>query len=532
MRSGQSIIPQVIVTAMFVAGLANVCSAGTIRGRIVDDQTGSPIADAAVNFTRESSEGAQQIRPEKTDGEGRFESQSVAQGVYRVTILRRDYMDLTFRAQPTDPPAKTIAVRMVPLGSVSGRLADQRGRPVGAGRIIALTKAPEEPASPLPYPSFPSFLFVNPLTYEGGDRLEAGGKFTIRGLPPGEYAFGAAYGAASRERSPTNPFLTRGINVPAGSGFHIHPEAAKPEFREIIGGETEVNLTVPVPEAVYSISGSIDLSKLPPPQPSFRVALSNPRAPFLAIAIGASGMDGAFRFDGVTPGSYDVLASTLLGKGSEQLGLFARTRVEVSDKNVAELVLTPGLGRAARLVVPQAAPVRVFALEDWGLEFRDRLIPTQEVARGRAEGQATELAPGRYAVVSGDVHLFKPKVFDLTAGDQVVMVTPESPGAIRGKLHTGGRPASDFAIVLLTCDPTEGQPFLPSDRRRAAAMQVAFPDAQFQFSFDRIRPGNYRIAARPAGDAQGTRWVPNFFSGMIPITITGGGTLEVSLPAP
>ena len=58
---------------------------------------------------------------------------------------------------------------------------------------------------------------------------------------------------------------------------------------------------------------------------------------------------------------------------------------------------------------------------------------------------------------------------------------------------------------------------------------VAFADARSEFVFPNLRPGRYRIAARPVVGDAGTPWIPDL-GGMFEIEVNGGGLVELDLP--
>jgi hypothetical protein len=60
---------------------------------------------------------------------------------------------------------------------------------------------------------------------------------------------------------------------------------------------------------------------------------------------------------------------------------------------------------------------------------------------------------------------------------------------------------------------------------------VAIPDAESRFSFTSLRPGKYRIAAKPAGDGAESRWAADLKQ-MTEIQVAGGSAVEVDLASP
>jgi hypothetical protein len=74
-----------------IAGLTSPAAAqGTIRGRVVDSETGTPIAEATVNFRN----GAMTLT---TDSAGRFEARNLAGGDARVLIQKLGFLPGDYR---------------------------------------------------------------------------------------------------------------------------------------------------------------------------------------------------------------------------------------------------------------------------------------------------------------------------------------------------------------------------------------------------------------------------------------------------
>src|SRR6266478_9967756 len=83
--------------------LVQFASAATIRGRIVEDHSGSPVASAGVRIVKVGVHGLQADL--ETDGDGRFDAPELTEGDYRIEISKPNYLDarvtLTLKADET-----------------------------------------------------------------------------------------------------------------------------------------------------------------------------------------------------------------------------------------------------------------------------------------------------------------------------------------------------------------------------------------------------------------------------------------------
>ena len=166
--------------------------------------------------------------------------------------------------------------------------------------------------------------------------------------------------------------------------------------------------------------------------------------------------------------------------------------------------------------------LQISSLEDWAADL-DRTVQVGFTKPARSD----QLAPGRYLLKlrdsGADCYSISDNVLDLTgAGDSgpvVIQVAPK--GSIRGGLSVNGRQAANVAVVLLPAVTTgAGQP-----------LAVAFADSEARFTFERLRPGRYRVVARPSSDQLSGRWIPDL-SRMREIEVKPATVTDVELPVP
>jgi hypothetical protein len=341
--------------------------------------------------------------------------------------------------------------------------------------------------------------------------VEDGGHYRVFDLPPGQYAIGLWYS---------------GLNE--GSGMQLYPDNVHPRIFTVSGGEeySRINFTVE-PRQSYAVGGKIER---PAGKGQFQVALGLPEQPALPIAQTLTEDDGTFRFEKVPAGTYDLfVAGPTGGYGAfdSTMGrdepLFGRTRVQVIAQNVEGINVPLIPGRPLTLVLraqgsdtllpgcPQTVTAWLTSLEPWAVMF----MPNAQVAFGK-EQTIRNLAPGRFRVTtsglaSGCYQVNQP-VVDLSGEvAKPVAVELAAAGSIRGLLKSTSAAVTDFAVTLLDAGTTDG-----------AQAQLAFPDRDGRFTFEGLRPGRYRMAARRAGaDVSHT----------VEVDVPSGAPTIVELPA-
>jgi hypothetical protein len=490
--------------------LACSASAASISGRVVADHSDAAVASAEVRFYKTGLTGL--AADLDTDGEGRFSASELPEGDYRLEISKPNYLNATLRLKLSGRAAQVTA-RLIRCGSITGSVTDGQGQGVRGATVLAMRK----PAAGLP-------LRPDQVTAGRTAMVDGRGQYRIFNLPPGEYAVAVSYGASTIAiGSSGNPATASSL----GSGFLFYPSNARPQFLSISGGEEHHGIDFSLsPSAFFTVSGKVEL-----PDPKFRfwLALSNPDQPALAAAVTQALADGSFHFQGISPGSYDLLAVKTGGARNNRGTipdpdpLFARTRIAVGGGNIEGLSVTPTASRSATLTLrtvagcPTTAQVVVSGIEDWGA-----FLETQATLKAGEETTVSGLAPTRYSVsvnkLGDSCFASEIPTLDLTGtAPSPLTVTLAQAGIVRGRINTGGRPPSDFAVMLVLADPTNAA---------ESGVQMAVPDAESRVAFTGLRPGRYRMAAVSAADkipAPGA---------MLEFEVRGGATAEIDLAAP
>src|SRR3989442_262226 len=118
--------------------LTLVMQALPLQGIVVKKGTTEPLSKATVELRRDQ-ESAVILDSTTTEDDGRFSFGNVAPGRYRLTVTRRGYtrppLTITLAA---GQPAADIQLNMTLTGSISGRVVDAVGRPMGTVEVKAM----------------------------------------------------------------------------------------------------------------------------------------------------------------------------------------------------------------------------------------------------------------------------------------------------------------------------------------------------------------------------------------------------------
>ena len=281
---------------------------GTIAGRVTLEDSGAPETDVTIQCVGRG--GSPSVRVQ-TDADGRYECR-VPPGVYRVRaqLSRLDtlYLSQTYGVRRPDDEGKGIRVRAdarveVPFvlrrsATISGRVLDDHGVPLKHAIVTAERDLADDPG-------FSGFSVgdsrrpgIRPLERAASTE---GGRFSISGLPPGVYRLHAeppdqavASDKDGRRLAPT-----------------WYPSAMDPRYAVpvLVNGDDLAGLDLALarsrmPEVsgfVFRADGS--------PAADLQVSLVAGSVISLSSMSTSSGVKGEFRFDSVTPGSYQLAAN-------------------------------------------------------------------------------------------------------------------------------------------------------------------------------------------------------------------------------
>ena len=477
--------------------------AAGIEGRILEDHSGSPVASANIRISKL---GQRFLAADlETSGDGKFDAPDLGAGDYRIEVIKPNYIATSIQLHVAEANA-AVSIRLVRCAVIRGRVVNSEGQPILGATIFAIPK---------PDPGMP----LRPRFQSGENRRLAhvgeGGRYRIFNLPPGQYALVAAYGAYTMAVGMVGAAQ---VNTATGSGFLFYPQNAHPDWFSISGGEDLQNIDFTIaPAAPHKVSGKV-MERTTLAQ--YWMALAPVDNPAIAIAVTMADREGSFHFDAIPAGSYELFASGPTRSRNSDGGFmdpdhrFARTRVDVNAQDVEGISLSPEKGPSATFIVESQGKcagtpqVILTALEDWG-----NVVSVTESTPLGVEKTVTDLAPSRYMVrVTGTDDCYGPlgAILDLTGGSRKLTLKLAPAASIHGKLDAKG-----FVVVLLGGD----------------AVQFATPGAAGKFTFNGLRPGKYRIAARPADGAPQSRWVADL-PNLVEIEIRPGASIDVDLAAP
>ena len=482
-------------------------TAGWIAGRVVEDHSGEPVRAAGVRI---AAAGGTVIADVETDGQGSFRSPELQPGVYQLEISKPNYSGATVRLA-VNGAAPALLARMVRHSVITGRVTDSQAKPVPGATLVAFPE-PEGGASRSDINKGSEWQAVT----------NADGQYRLFGLPPGRYIVAMLYGNSAYGlesiRTPTTPQAF-------GAGYQFYPSTRSPEARVVSGGD--------------EIRG-VDFTIGPPAAPAQRhriqgKALSEPGYVFRFTVTGVdpprpigfmSSPQNTFEFGSLAPGSYTIFVAGAQNNKTSGLGaaanegLYARMNVVVGDRDVDGIVITPSKPLTAKLelsggggVCPSKADVSLTPVER-GSPLVSRRITVEAGKQAEVAG----LAPAPYKITAeglGAECVAEPAMLDLSGGESGLFEIPLTPlSVVRGRLQANRGSPADFVAVLV------GGP----------AVQVAYVGARWNFEFSGVRPGKYRIAARPRADDAASRWL-NGMEKMMELEVPGGKPVDLVLTA-
>ncbi len=507
---------QLFLALALIALTPHPASAAVLSGRVVEDSSNTPLASVDVRLSKTGQ--PRLVADLDTDVSGTFTVPDLAPGDYRLVLSKPNFLGVTLEFKiSADTDKIGHQFRLIRGAAISGQVTDSGGHPLPGGFVYAMPR-PAEGDSFRPFNQ--STPQVNgPVSLVP---LDPAGRYRLYNLPPGQYAVVAAWGA-SRQRAAQNGSSAALRDL--GTGLQFYPSNSAPTLFTLTGGEqVQANFMIASPQT-WSVSGKID-RELKPNEGRFWLGLVLPDQPGLAIAAAQTDAAGAFTFDGIPAGNYDLLVSgPSRGYGGvggilEPAAQYARTRVIVSGQNVAGLVISPAPGRSASFVLkrtdnscPDSADLSMTALEDW------TTVLTSKPTIGLKPQNVDNLAPGRFrisATVPGAGCYAVPKTVTIGEENGPIEVIVSPGGAIRGIIRNAAANAQFLAVLT---DPD------------SSAVRVARPDDAGAFLFTALPPGQYRLAAVAANEASQSRWVSSD-PRATNVKVVGGATVDLDLDVP
>jgi hypothetical protein len=491
---------------MLVAGILGAqepsTKPGTVEGSVTNAVTGEPLKKATVTLRRDNPPAVYQAL---ADAAGHFHFDNVEPGRYGVSASRDGFMEQPLNrrslsgvgqnklAVAEEQHIRDVAMTLLPLGTVSGRVLDEDGDPL----IRATVQTVE----------YSYNLGKKQLNPQGGSAITNDlGEYQITGLQPGRYYVQTIV----QPRMPNLPPRTRWSRPEEAYPVTLYPNARDPGQAtaiQVAAGTQLTNIDFRLHKArAYHIRGKVvDESAAPADMHTVSV--------MILAASGWTGyapsaqlqLDGTFDARGIVDGSYVVMARRRM-KGA---GAIARQSVTVADQDVNGIVLALASG----LEIP--GTVKVEGAPPDTISLQISLGPSSEELGDPAN--ATVARDGGFVIhgVLPDVYqvnvLSPPKgkyvksirfgerdatngQIDLTGRTSAVLsiTLGGDGGQIDGSVQTpGGDPAPE---ALVTVWPTEEY------ERRLDMFYIAISDQNGKFRLQDLAPGRYQAFAWESPD--------------------------------
>jgi hypothetical protein len=447
-----------------------ILCAAVIRGNVVENSTGKPLARAVVTLqpVQGTSGGAQIVR---TDGYGAFTFSSLAAGAYVVRVSKVGFLPTEYGQKRWNaagaPVALTfdgdafVTIRLPRYGAITGTVVDENDVGLSQHRVAAY------------HDSHPPMLASSASS---DDR----GVYRLSGLEPGTYLVRTA--ATQNE----------GVDyLPTFAKETLRVEEAQMVTVAVDEESASVNVR-PAPGKLFTLSGVAEGTS--PGMVTVTLASDMGRQ-----TVQGSGPRFPFEFHALAPGPYELYAE-MPGdprRNVQPQGAFAQLMLE-RDTNW-RLPLLPIRETQFDFTPPLADPK---AAQLWAR--RVDLAGTSTAAVIPLTESHTMLLPGRW-----EIHLLPPPGFYVSGFSSLGSEAGSHPEAwneitignfnlVKFTLTVGG--GSVYGVVKTLGDAVAGAPvhleaYDPVSRRRVMDLQTTRTDLRGAYRFDGLAPGIYHVLA-------------------------------------
>ena len=452
----------------FLVLLGAPLDAGTIKGVVVDNYTGRPLARTAVTLLSLSAQAA--TTPSNHTGSyGRFTFEHLPAGAYLLSAARPAFAKLQYGQEAWNAPGKplllekddviTLQLRMRRLGAISGVIWDENE--IGFPEVEVLAYTTSQPPQPV-----------------AKTKTDDRGAYRMGGLEPGSYFVRTAAKQLMKETGLLPTFYKEVASVREAREVSValEEEATGIDFRPLFG-------------SVFRISGEV-----PGRFRDVTVTLISD----MGRTTRHTGSSGQFTFDELAPGRYELLAAgrnplmdlanhrqILVERDGEQLKVhllpLPRLSLHFEDeagndlepKNVRVLVRRKDLaGVGSSKEIPTAGG----ELSPGGWEVR--ITPPEEYYAASITGRAAADPSWSWAGGWREIHLH-----------------PTARVTLRVRLLSN--PALLAGTVRQSQEPVIGAPvYLEAIDRRGLGLgevRTTRSDLNGQYRFSGLAPGKYRV---------------------------------------
>jgi protocatechuate 3,4-dioxygenase beta subunit len=561
----------------------------SIEGIVIKLGSGEPLADAKVQLDlmdrEERTSGPTRPlvsppenfhRTARSDRNGRFIFQNVVPGDYRL-IATRDggYVPAEYgQRSPTGQGINFeiaagqkmtgIQLALSPTGSITGRVYDRDGEPLGKAHVMALRPV---------YKNGERTLTIV-QSVETDDR----GEYRLFWLAPGRYYVSAKPDILELPINLARPaFTTPAVQITEPARFGTFEQTASPVIRtrrlktgELVEetyvpvyypGTLEVQSATPIAVPAGATVGGIDVSVgagLMPTrhirgrvinaatgQPVVKasvVAIPRSSTPYKITPASSTTADGLFDLAGVVPGSYQIAVTNremsgivpvevgerdipnlpiIISSGFKLSGRFViegarANNSQISFPRISELIRDPqgaGLPSGGPTFTPPAAADGSFVLEGVGPgDFR------LNVGGVQPDSYVKSIRMGNTDVLNDGLHIYS------APENLLEVVIGSNAGRIEGSVVNSRQETLPNRTVVLVPDVRF--------RHRNDLYKVVSTDTAGRFRMRGVAPGNYRLFAWESvetGAWQDPEFIRASENGGRPIQISEGNNEDVRL---
>jgi hypothetical protein len=503
----RAIFAALAMFAVILRAQAPAPKPGTVEGVVTNSVTGEPLKKAAVRLAEKYTA--------MTDAVGHYRFDNVTPGNYLVNADKGG-----FQTTSGTPPqvtvaegqtVKDVALKLLPLATVSGHVFDQDGEPIPRAQVAVLR-----------YFYGLARKQLNPVAFAQSNDL---GEFEALNLPPGRYYFQVRPSALRNI-----PPHTRWTHPEEAYPIIFYPnasEAAQATATNIAAGAHMSNIDFRLRKMpAYHIRGTVsDQSARPGTDGRVQVETSD-LAFGISIAGAALQADGSFDLRGLGNGSYTV---SYFHFGSGNVFSSGQT-VLVSDADVNGVTL------AERPSIDVSGTVMVEGPQPNKLEMRINLVSAQGRGQHRNSGEDTE---GAFVIKGVAQQAYQLQLSRVPPGKYVKSIRLGDQENNSGEIDLAEHTSASLSIVLGadggevdgTVQNASGQPaaatqvtLAPAEEfaARADLLKNAVTDASGNFQITDVAPGEYKVFAWESdldGSAQSTEFRKPFESKGVAVTV-------------
>ena len=453
-------------TCCLLALFAGALHAAVVRGLVVDNYSGRPLARTLVRLKSIEGYAAANLSV-RTDRLGVFTFPPVATGAYLLTAARPGFAPMQFGQKAWNAPgvpiflqpdaATFLQLRLRRLGAITGSLWDENeiGFPDQDMAVYRATRPPK---------------------LVGRTKTDDRGIYRFGGLEPGSYLVRNLPRQIDEETSllPTFHREVALVEDAAAISVTLDEQATDINVRPIFGKLCRLSgVALPPPQTLTLVSDMGEMS-------------------------GGADASGRFAFENLAPGAYELFATSQVNR--YQYGAYQRITIE-RDREIS-FSLT-------------SIPMLSIVLTDQAGKFVDRRVADITARRVTLAGTGSvlrlrdgvEIPPGRWEVsVNPTVDYFPASIMvdgrDLTPGGradgwhefpvasgryaQMRIALSSRPAGVQGKVSgTGNEPVIGAPVFLEAIDPTL--------HKRLKELAGARTDARGIYQFTGLPPGTYRL---------------------------------------